>query len=280
MFTERSVRGLNLASGPAAGPPLLLLHGVTRRWQDFDPLLPALCCRRQVFGLDFRGHGRSDRRPGAYRVVDYLEDVTALLHAELPGPAVLYGHSLGALVALATAAASPERVRGVVLEDPPAVRTAQDIRTTPFFPLFQALQSLAGDRRPVREVARDLAEVRLPAGSGGTVRLGDVRDPCDLRWGARCLMDADPEVLAPLLAGRLLEGIDLLDWCGRIACPVLLLRADDSVGGMISRRDAEDMAGRMADCTLVDLPGTPHLAHWLATESVVRLTLGFLATLG
>jgi pimeloyl-ACP methyl ester carboxylesterase len=281
MFTERSLPegGLNLASGPPAGPPLLLLHGVTRCWQDFGPLLPALSCRRQVFGLDFRGHGRSGRRPGRYRVVDYLEDATAVLRDPLPAPAVVYGHSLGALVALAAAATSPDRARGIVLEDPPAAGLLEDIENTPFYPLFQGLQSLAGDRRPVREVARDLAEVRLPAPGGGTVRLGDVRDGSNLRFGARSLKDVDPEVLRPLLEGRWLEGYDFEALCGRIACPVLLLRADEAAGGMLSRRDAEGLADRLADCTLIDLPGVGHLAHWLAAEAVVRLTLGFLESL-
>src|SRR5262249_28924121 len=36
---------------PAGAPPLVLLHGVARRWQDFTPLLPALACRWQVHAL-------------------------------------------------------------------------------------------------------------------------------------------------------------------------------------------------------------------------------------
>jgi pimeloyl-ACP methyl ester carboxylesterase len=281
MFTERSIpgAGLNLARGPATGPPLLLLHGVTRCWRDFAPLLPALACRHQVFGLDFRGHGRSERRPGRYRVADYLEDATAVVRGELPAPAILYGHSLGAMVALATAAAIPDRVRAVVLEDPPAAGVAADIRNSPFLSLFQGMHALAGDRRPVAEVARDLGEVRVPAPDGGTIRLADVRDGSNLRFGARCLKDVDPGVLAALLGERWVEVADLEGWVRSIACPVLLLRADEAYGGMLSRRDGEGMAGRMADCILVDLPGTGHLAHWLATEAVLRLTLGFLESL-
>ena len=85
MWTEQFVESgnsrLNLASGPASGPPLLLLHGVTRRWQDFLTLTSALTERWQVNALDFRGHGRSSRCSGAYRVLDYAGDVIRLLQS-------------------------------------------------------------------------------------------------------------------------------------------------------------------------------------------------------
>ena len=69
--------------------------------------------------IDHRGHGGSGRAPGQYRVVDHVEDALTVLNW-LGRPAVLFGHSLGALVAAAAAAARPELVRAVVLEDPPS----------------------------------------------------------------------------------------------------------------------------------------------------------------
>src|SRR5262245_27870920 len=119
LLSERMVRcgrhAVQLASGPESGPPLLLLHGVTRGWRDFAPLLPALSWRWHIFALDLRGHGRSDRCPGSYLVLDYLADVGQLLSHYLPAGAVLYGHSLGGLVALAAAALVPQQVRAVIL---------------------------------------------------------------------------------------------------------------------------------------------------------------------
>lgn len=41
------------------GPPLLLLHGVTRRGADWDPLVPVLSSRWRVIAPDQRGHGDS-----------------------------------------------------------------------------------------------------------------------------------------------------------------------------------------------------------------------------
>src|SRR5687767_1435425 len=109
---------LNLAVGQASGPPLVLFHGVTRRWQDYATLLPVLAMRWHVHAPDFRGHGLSDRRTNGYLVIDYMQDALTLL-ATLAQPAVLFGHSLGAMVAVAAAAAKPEQVKAVILEDPP-----------------------------------------------------------------------------------------------------------------------------------------------------------------
>ena len=122
MFHERLVAlrygRLNVATGPAHGPPLVLLHGVLRRWSDFAPILGPLAARWQVFAIDHRGHGASDRIAGRYLVTDYTEDVVDFITRHMPQPPVLYGHSLGGMVALAAAAALPQ-VQGAILEDPP-----------------------------------------------------------------------------------------------------------------------------------------------------------------
>jgi pimeloyl-ACP methyl ester carboxylesterase len=283
MFTEKfSESGrvrLNFTAGPASGPPLLFLHGITRRWQDFLTLAPLLASRWHVRALDFRGHGRSCRTPGAYLATDYLGDAEAFLHAHLHEPAVVYGHSLGALVAVGLAARAPDAVRALVLEDPPSSTLAPRIRETPFFAMFAGMQPLAGDRRPVRDTARDLADIRIPTGEAGGVRFGDLRDAVSVRFTARCLRDLDPDVFPPLLEGRLLDGCDLAAMSARIKCPTLLLCGDDSVGGMLSRRHAEEMASAMADCMLIHLPGVGHLIHWAAGEATVRFVVGFLESL-
>lgn len=284
MLSERTFQTgggikLNLAAGPPQGPPVLLLHGVTRRWQDFVSLLPALACRRQVFALDFRGHGASARDPGKrYRIADHVEDVLAVLHDAVPAPAVLYGHSMGALVALAAAARAPDRVRAIVLEDPPAPRVLGAFHETAFYPLFKSTQALAGRKGTVQELTRLLGAVSVPGPAGPTC-LAELRDPTALRFGARCLQDADPEVLSPLLESAWLHGLEYPRLTAQVRCPVLLLCGEEACGGMLPRRDADDLASRLADCLRCDLPGVGHLLHWMATETVVRLTLGFLESL-
>jgi pimeloyl-ACP methyl ester carboxylesterase len=282
MFTECifDPHGLSLngAIGLAHGPPLLFLHGVARGWRDFAPLFPAVMPRWQPIGLDFRGHGRSARAPGKYRVIDYVDDAVAVLTG-LHEPAVVYGHSLGALVAVAAAASAPERVRAVVLEDPPGSWLLSNIRETPFFAQFKAMQILAGDTVSIPELAKQMAGIPLPGQGGTTLRLGDLRDAASLRFAARCLKDADPDVLTPLIAGKWLDGFDLESAMRGVKCPALLLRGDDTKGGMLNRTEAERWAAWMADATLIDVSGVGHLIHWLETGTTVRLLLSFLESL-
>ena len=277
-FFQSGAARLHYAVGPPAGPPLLLLHGVTRCWRDFLTVAPMLAVRWHVHALDFRGHGRSSRTPGAYHILDYLHDASTFRQAHFHEPAVVYGHSLGALVAIALAARAPEAVRALVLEDPPSFSLVPRIRETQFHALFAGMQLFAGDRRPVGAIARDLAEVRLPTGEEGGARLGDIRDAVTLLFSARCLQDLDPDIYPPLLEGRLLEGCDLAALCPHVTCPTLLLRGDDQIGGMLSRPHAEEMASAMADCTLIDVPGVGHLIHWMQGEATLRLVVGFLET--
>jgi len=270
---------LNYATGPVCGPPLLLLHGVTRRWQDYVPLLPVFSARWRIYALDFRGHGKSSRAPENYRVVDHVNDAVNFVQ-RLDEPVVIYGHSLGALTASGVAARVPERVRGVVLEDPPAASLVLGIRQTPFHAFFAGMQRLAGNGMTVAERARQLAEMRLPVGiDQPSVRLGEIRDATSLRFSARCLQELDPEVLTPLLEVRWLDGYDQASVMARVRCPALLLRADERFGGMMPRADGEHLAARMTDCTIIDLKGCGHAVHWLEGEKTVRFVLAFLESL-
>lgn len=285
-FGTRLVAGdgvdLSLATlGPDAPGrrPLLCLHGVGRRWQDYLPLIPSLRLHGQVHALDFRGHGRSGRRPGRYRVIDHARDAQHVVRS-LREPSVIYGHSLGALVAAIVAAAEPDRVQAVVLEDPPSADFLNNLGQSPYAAQFTAMRRLAGGNDPVHQVARELAQVRLPTADGrSTIRLGDLRDAVSLRFTARCLQDVDPDVFTPLLEATWLEGLDLEAVFRRIRCPVLLLCADPACGGMLPKVDADRVCSLMADATRVDFPGSGHLLHWLETESIARLVHGFLESL-
>lgn len=284
MLLERVVSldemALNGASSPAAGPPLLLLHGVGRRWQDFAPILPALTQRWQTHALDFRGHGGSGRCPGRYRVCDYAADVVRMVRTQWTGPAVLYGHSLGALVAAWVAAEVPRGVRAVILEDPPGADWLARLGQTSYSALFAGFRALAGRDRSVSETARLLADLPVgPADDPAALRLGDRRDATSLRFTAHCLRDVDPEVFTPLLENRWLEGYAVPEVMRGIRCPALLLCADERAGGMLPAHEAAALAGLIADCTRIDLPGVGHLVHWTETEQTMRLVLGFLESL-
>ncbi len=283
MLSERRIDlervSLASVSGPTSGPPLALLHGVTRRWQSFLPVLPQLTMRWQIKAWDARGHGESGRATG-YRVCDYVEDACGFVLTEFARPGVLYGHSLGAMVALATAAELPELVSAVVLEDPPFDTMGTRIRETALYSFFEGLLPFAGHSRAMRAVAEDLAEIRIRVpGRDQSARLGDSRDATSLRFTARCLAQLDPDVFRPILDGSWLVGFDLPVILQRVKCPVLLLQADAACGGMLTDADADLLVANLPDCTRIRFPNSPHLIHWAQTETLLRHVVGFLETL-
>ncbi len=279
MFTERFIDTgevrIRVAADPDDGPSILFLHGVSRIGRDFAPLFPILADSWHLHALDHRGHGQSGRTPGAYRLTDYARDAVAVVRA-LSEPTILFGHSLGAVAAVSVAVVAPDRVKAVILEDPPSAAFLAKFASTPYHVQFTAAQKLAGQNRPVADVARDLANIPVPQPNGTMARLGDFRDAAMLRFTAKCLPDLDPDVFEPLLDGTWFDGYDEDAIWKAIKCPVLLLRGEEARGGMLPAACADRMAKTIPDCTRVDVPGVGHLIHWLATEACVRHVLGFL----
>ena len=96
------------------GPPIVLLHGLGSRGEDWLPTARRLALRHRVTLVDLPGHGLSDM-PEPFS----LERATAALDralGDLPGGTViLVGHSLGGLIAAAEAIEHPGRLCRLVL---------------------------------------------------------------------------------------------------------------------------------------------------------------------
>ncbi|MGH9066948.1 MAG: alpha/beta fold hydrolase, partial [Acidimicrobiales bacterium] len=104
-----------LGSGP---PTVVFVHGLVMDnlssfWYS---VANPVATRAEVVLYDLRGHGQSERPPTGYRPADAVSDLLALLDVlGIEDPVYLCGNSYGGLVALETAIARPERVRGLVL---------------------------------------------------------------------------------------------------------------------------------------------------------------------
>ncbi|MEO6788657.1 MAG: alpha/beta hydrolase [Chthoniobacteraceae bacterium] len=266
--TSSGTPALRYAEGPAAGPTLLLLHGITRCWRDWEPLLPALTSEWRVIAPDHRGHGGSERA-GSYLVMDYVSDAVRFVRDEVAAPLVVAGHSLGATVAAAVAAELPQFVRGVVLEDPPFHTMGNMINGTAWQAQFIGMRDVARRGGTVGELAAALAEIRVPV-SGDFKRLGELRDLASLHWSAECLADLDPEVLTPVIEGRWLDGYDFTEVLSRVRCPALLLQADAGAGGALSATNADEAVAALSSCQRVHFPGVGHQLHRDRPEAVLR----------
>lgn len=279
-FIEVDGRVFCIGEGPVNGPPLILFHGVTRRWQTFVPLLPALLARYHVFAVDHPGHGGSDRLHHGYRVADYAQHAEQLL--KLPPfstqkELLLYGHSLGAMVVTALAGRLKQKVRAAILEDPPFETMGTRLEQSGLLGYFQGLAPFAGRTEPIGQLLRELADLTIPDPvTGRTGRLGDLRDAASLRFTAKSLSKLDPRVFEPILAGDWLGGFHWPEELSAATCPVLLLQADAAVGGMLMNDDVEQARSVAADVSVVRFPETGHLMHWQKTEAVLRCVQAFL----
>jgi pimeloyl-ACP methyl ester carboxylesterase len=181
------------------------------------------------------------------------------------------------MVAAGIAAELGDRVRALILEDPPLDTMASRIRETWLHGYFSGLAAHAGSPLPAAGLTRELANlVTVDPRTGHSQRLGDVRDAAQLRFMASCLKQLDPAVLRPVLEARWLAGFDWPQVFSRIACPLLVMQADEAAGGMLMDTDAAQAASLAADCTLVKLRGCGHNMHVGRTQDVANIVHAFL----
>lgn len=104
--------------GPAAAPPVLLLHGsgpgVTAA-ANWRPVIPALSADRRVIAPDQLGFGgTATGEPRSYGRAAWTEHALALLDTLGLGTVDVIGNSMGGAIALAMAVARPGAVRRIV----------------------------------------------------------------------------------------------------------------------------------------------------------------------
>ncbi|MDP9372304.1 MAG: alpha/beta hydrolase [Chloroflexota bacterium] len=231
----------------AAGPPIVLLHGLRDQAHEWDPIVPDLTAHGRVLALDQRGHGGSARPPGGYAPEDFAADLAAVCAAlDLDRPIVI-GHSLGGRTAHQFAARWPDRLRALVLVDIGAAGAPHTI------PAMTAhLRATAGPFADEAEALRALIGADLrPNGALLAYARHNLRPTTDglLTW--RYDLDAAIETV------RLGRARDHWDVVARIRVPTLLVRGERS--DVLSREEAARLARVIPRCTLVEIAGAGHL---------------------
>ncbi|MFF4356608.1 alpha/beta fold hydrolase [Streptomyces sp. NPDC001604] len=98
-----------------SGAPVVLLHTVRTQAEHFRHLVPLIAGRYTVYALDLPGMGHSEIVPGASYDEPAMRAGVKRLLTELDlNDVTSVGESMGAVLALTTAADLPERVRRVV----------------------------------------------------------------------------------------------------------------------------------------------------------------------
>lgn len=208
MQTIRSTDGTRIAyERTGEGPPVVLTVGAFCDRRTAGPLAALLAREHAVTWYDRRGRGDSDpATAGPDAAQREIEDLAAVVGVAGPG-AALYGHSSGAVLALAAAAKGVPVSRVAAYEPPWAVDdTAADPTLEP------RVRAALGEGR------LDDA-VRIFIG-GSTEPLGFEGTPA---WaGMRALAPSLPFDFA------LVGPVGLPPWLGDLAVPVLVLDGGES----------------------------------------------------
>ncbi len=127
----------------ASGPPILYFHGTGFNAGMYQSFYHKLSSRHQIYGLDFRGHGKSEPCIQLNSPMDFLEDLHCFFQHLQIKQAISCGHSLGAIMSLLHAWQYPEKYYALIIIDPPTlpskwrfwVSLARFLKILPYFPL-------------------------------------------------------------------------------------------------------------------------------------------------
>jgi pimeloyl-ACP methyl ester carboxylesterase len=134
--------GLAYDAAGAGEPALLFLHGWCGDRSFFAPQFEHFSRSHRVVSADLPGHGQS-AIPDEYAIEPFAHAVAELARDLRLGRSVVFGHSIGAMVALALSQFAPELVAAVALIDPPPL--SKDVWTG-FAP--QLISSFTGPDGP------------------------------------------------------------------------------------------------------------------------------------
>jgi pimeloyl-ACP methyl ester carboxylesterase len=219
--------------GEVRGPgrtPVVLIHGAASSSLLWLDLLRRLWPERRALAPDLPGHGQSGRWPEAPSVALYRDAVGAVCaHSGVPR-AVLVGHSMGALVALACAAAWPDRVAGLIL-------------------VGAATRLLASsDLRAALDAGRSAELLSQIAWSPATPRA--VRE----QHGRALLSAAESTTRADFAA---LDGFDAAPLCPSLRTPTLVIAGEDDL--LVPVTEARRLAAAISGAQWALLARAGHL---------------------
>ncbi len=222
-----------------SGPPLLFLHGLGSSTRDWEWQVAAFSGGYRIITMDARGHGRSDKPPGPYRMAQFAHDTATLLRTLEAAPAHVVGLSMGSMIALQLAVDAPELLRSLTLVNGyvsfvPTTRQAQrEIRYR------KRLVRLLG----MRAVGHALARQLFPDPAHALQRR-----VMAARW-------AENDKRAYLASIDAIVGWSVRDRLSGITCPTLVVAAEHDYTPVSHKRA---YTRRLPNAELVVLPNAHH----------------------
>jgi pimeloyl-ACP methyl ester carboxylesterase len=286
MLRERSFHtctiNLNVAEGPENGPPLVLIHGGSGRWQTLNGIIPDFVEEWHVYAPDLRGHGKSDHAPNGYRMDDFADDIAAFLES-LPEPAAIFGHSLGGQVGLMAAACVPERVHALIIGDSPFLNNNLSDMFARERHKLETWMQLCG--KPMAEIVTGLKEMLLIHGGNPQPRKAREIFGEDSTWYAfmaENLSTHDANFLRTLLEDfeQLNAAYQVEQLLPCITCPMLILQGDPASGGLMTQDEIDLGLRLLPNGHHIRLDGIGHGLHFEDKGRVVEVLKVFLGKYG
>ncbi len=240
------------------GQPLVFIHGLGSSTRDWEFQVPEFSRSYRVISFDLRGHGRSDKPAGPYRIPLLAADLAGLLQALHIPSAHLVGISLGGAVAFQFALDYPAMVKTLVI-----VNSGPSLGGTP----EQARQEIERRVGIVQQLGmRAMGEALSPALFPKPEQAA-LRETFVARW-------AENDPLAYIEATRSMLGWNVLDQLGAIGCPTLILTADQDYVPVAAK---EAYVGLMPNARLVVIPDAHHAVPLEQPEKFNAAVTDFLA---
>ncbi len=238
-----------------SGPPVVLVHGLGGRAEDWAHLMPQLVRdHHRVYAPDLPGYGRSDSPPGAaYSIPEESQALEAFLSNQHLSRIDLGGWSMGGWIAMRVALDQPSRIRRLMIFDSAGLRWDLKWDTSLFWP--QTPQQL---RR-----LNDLLRATPPPAVPGFIARAIFHYVALHGWVVQRSMHS------------MLAGHDLLDGqLGALKMPMLIVWGKQD--HLIPVSVAEDIHHQVPQSELEIFDGCGHLAPNLCAGRVGPVVRGFL----
>ncbi len=219
----------------------VLIHSLAMDHGFWLPVAERLAGKAAVLVYDCRGHGASDKPPGAYTVELFARDLAALLDSVGWEKALVGGASMGGCVTLAFAAAYPRRVTALGLVD-----------TTAWYGVEAPKQWAERADRALKSGLGALVDFQVSRWFGDEFR---TRHPDVVRRAVEVFLRNDLPAYAA--SCRMLGACDMRAALSAIAVPATVLVGEEDYATPLAM--AEALRRDIRGATLMVLKGARHL---------------------
>lgn len=280
-------------TGASSRQALLLIPAQTESWWGYEKAMAHLGEHFQVFAVDLRGQGRTNRTPGRYTLDNMGNDLVRFIDTVIGRPVIVSGNSSGGVLAAWLAAyAKPGQVRGSVCEDPPLFASEVDpacghsIRQS-IGPMFAVFHKWLGDQWSIGDwsgmqaaIPRELPQHILVA--LGRMGLGGPPEGAPPAQPPQNLREYDPEWARAFWTGLAGTGCDHARMLAAAKAPILLTHhyreIDPQTGSLMGAVSDEQVrrAGRLVSeagqpFEVLDLADMVHAMHRADPERFSRI---------